>query len=322
MDKAMAKNSTGKKNNATQKKNQVPKQTPTETPPVSGMRRLGQEVAALLLVGLAVFLLLALWSWTLRDPQDVLEIFRAPLVANWGGKAGALVGRCLFGFLGLAAFWVPFFLIGLAWQSYREGLEHLAGRQVLAALGVIFASTGLLSLIHPHLSWGEWGFFTGGWLGRVLAGGLRAVLNPLGAGLLLGVALLAGLMGTTRLSVVGLAAYLVNLGRRALEARRRPAAAEAPAPQPGREAPPPVITRTGTVPPEPLVPPAEPEPAGPPPAPLRPRRAKAAGGKFQLPPLDLLDPPKPWDHQVRNGQMVAQADKLEDTLRQIGRAHV
>jgi S-DNA-T family DNA segregation ATPase FtsK/SpoIIIE len=315
----MAKNSTGKKNNSTQKKNQAPKQTPTGVQPVSGVRRLGQEVAALLLVGLALFLLLALGSWTLRDPQEVVDIWRAPLVANWGGKAGALVARNLFGFLGLAAFWLPLLLLGLAWQSYREGLEELAGRQVLAALGVVVASAGLFSLVHPHLSWGEWGFFTGGWLGRMLSGTLRPLLNPLGAGLVLGVALLVSLMGTTRVSVVGLAALLVALGRRVLEARRRPAPAETPAPTRERATPPPpVITRSSTPLAEPLPPPPEPEPVmAVPPAP-RPRRPRAADGKFQLPTLDLLDPPKPWDHQVRNGQMVAQADKLEDTLRHFG----
>jgi DNA segregation ATPase FtsK/SpoIIIE, S-DNA-T family len=50
----------------------------------------------------------------------------------------------------------------------------------------------------------------------------------------------------------------------------------------------------------------------------RPRRASAAKGKFTLPPLDLLDPPKPWDHQIQEGQMVAQAEKLEGTLRHFG----
>ena len=41
-------------------------------------------------------------------------------------------------------------------------------------------------------------------------------------------------------------------------------------------------------------------------------------GKFTLPPLDLLDPSPPWNHQVQEGAMVAQAQKLEDTLRHFG----
>jgi S-DNA-T family DNA segregation ATPase FtsK/SpoIIIE len=52
-------------------------------------------------------------------------------------------------------------------------------------------------------------------------------------------------------------------------------------------------------------------------APSRPKPAPVPG-KFTLPPLDLLDPSPPWNHQVQEGAMVAQAQKLEDTLRHFG----
>ena len=52
-------------------------------------------------------------------------------------------------------------------------------------------------------------------------------------------------------------------------------------------------------------------------APAKPKPAPVPG-KFTLPPLDLLDPSPPWNHQVQEGAMVAQAQKLEDTLRHFG----
>jgi S-DNA-T family DNA segregation ATPase FtsK/SpoIIIE len=64
--------------------------------------------------------------------------------------------------------------------------------------------------------------------------------------------------------------------------------------------------------------PAPPEPESRPAPAIRPRRASGAQGKFTLPSFDLLDSPKPWDHQVQEGQMVAQAEKLESTLRHFG----
>ena len=52
-------------------------------------------------------------------------------------------------------------------------------------------------------------------------------------------------------------------------------------------------------------------------APAKPKPVPVPG-KFTLPPLDLLDPSPPWNHQVQEGAMVAQAQKLEDTLRHFG----
>ena len=58
-------------------------------------------------------------------------------------------------------------------------------------------------------------------------------------------------------------------------------------------------------------------PAPVPAAATKPRPAPVPG-KFTLPPLDLLDPPKPWNNQVQEEAMVEQARKLEVTLRHFG----
>jgi len=320
----------------TKKKNQAPKKKPEAKkpeeipvlPPVTWTQRLGREVVALLLLGLAVFLLLALWSYSFIDPQGLLEVWSVTMVKNWGGKAGAVLASVGMGLLGLVSFWLPFYLVGLAWQSHRRGLEHLTWIQVVSGLVFLAASAGIFSLAHPYVSWGGSLLHSGGHLGDALAAGLTELLNGPGAALLLVLLLLAGLMGATRLSLVGLVSFLSRLGQRAWEAlgrRRAPEPQEVPLPEPQEillpedfQANQPFIARS-ELQEEELVPaPPPPEPAGAATPKRRRTSAAASQGKFTLPPLDLLDPPKPWDHQMQEGQMVAQAEKLESTLRHFG----
>jgi len=139
------------------------------SPPRSHLaRRLGQEMAALLLLGLAGFSLLALWTYTSVD----FPVSRA--CGRRGGpqqrrQSRVLMAHCLIGLLGLAAYWAPLMLLGLAWQSHHEGLEDLGWLQTLSGLGVLLASAGLLSLVR-----GSSQHFGGGYLGSLLT----AILLP------------------------------------------------------------------------------------------------------------------------------------------------
>ncbi|MEW6387860.1 MAG: DNA translocase FtsK 4TM domain-containing protein [Thermodesulfobacteriota bacterium] len=288
-------------------------------PPPAWPRRLGQEMAALLLLGLALFFLLALGSHSLRDPQGLAGVWATTQFHNWGGKAGALLaGWCILN-LGLAAFWLPLLLLGLAWQSHGYGLEDLSLGQVVSAFWLVVASAGLVSLAWPYILWGGGQIPGGGWLGRFISGMLLSVLNPPGAYLVLGISFLLCIMGATRLSFVGLMSLLGQGLRGAWGLIRRPRE-EAPSRPARREkARQPVIAKPGTGLEEPGV--TITPPAGPSPAPeFTPKALKAAPipGKFVLPSLDFLNLPVPWDHQVQEEAMVAQAEKLEDTLRHFG----
>jgi S-DNA-T family DNA segregation ATPase FtsK/SpoIIIE len=290
---------------------------PADAPLTTWGRRLGQEMAALLLLGLALFGLLALWSHAPQDPQGLLEIWSAYGVRNVGGKAGALTAAYLLWGLGLAAFLVPLLLLGLAWQSHRYGLADLSWGQPLAALGVILASAGLLSLSQPYLTWGGSPLLSGGLLGKALTGTLLSAFNRQGAALALGLLLLASFMGATRLSYVGLLALLGQALKNAWGLIWRRSQEAAPPYSRPRRVPPgrPVIAKTGAADDEAVLP--SPPAAAAEPVP-RPRRAAPVPGKFSLPSLDFLDQPLPWDHQVQESTMMAQAQKLEDTLRHFG----
>ena len=92
-----------KKNNATKKATAV-EAVPA---PVTWQQRLGQEVVALLLLGLALFVLLALASYSLADPQGLTQVWSAARVGNWGGKAGAFLAWGCIGSSGWGRFSCP-----------------------------------------------------------------------------------------------------------------------------------------------------------------------------------------------------------------------
>jgi len=319
----MAKSETPKKKTTTRKPKAAPASKPAAAVEGAWTRRLGQEMAAMLLLGLAGFFLLALWSYTPVDFPGLKALWQAAAVHNTAGKAGVLVAHCLIGLLGLAAYWVPVMLLGLAWQSHHEGLEDLGWLQTVSGLGVLLASAGLLSLGWPAITWGSDLAYGGGGLGKLIAVGLCALLNPAGAGLGLGLVLLVSVMGATRLSYVGLMALLgqglrsaFRLVRRREEELpeappyhpRRPTVGRRIVTQSGGEAEVPVLTSSVSTPPTPA-----PEAPGP-----KSRKAAPTPGAYTLPSLDLLDPLPPWNHQVQENAMLAQAQKLEDTLRHFG----
>jgi len=311
------------KKNAVKKNNAAKKATTAEAAPlpVTWQRRLGQEVVALLLLGLALFVLLALVSYSLSDPQGLVKVWSAPKVSNWGGKAGAFLAAGCLALLGLGAFLLPLLLLGLAWQCHRQGLEYLTWPQVISTLALLAGSTGLFSLAHPYISWGEGLIHSGGHLGNMSVAGLAGLLNRPGAALVLALLFLLGLMGTTRLSLVGLLALIGSLTRRAwtgLSSRRAPEIPAAILPPEPEEVRQPLIAKPLVKNEEPPPPPSPPEPESPPAPAAKARRAAATAGKFILPSFDLLDAPKPGDHQVQEGQMLAQAEKLESTLRHFG----
>ena len=329
----MAKNETlktPKKKNNSRKPKVTPAPQVAEAPEVSWQRRLGQEMAALLLLGLAGFFLLALWSHAPApvDPQGLVAMWKATAVHNAAGKAGALLAAYLIWGLGLAAFLIPLMLLGLAWQSHDEGLEDLGWLQTVAGLGGLLAAAGLLSLGWPAVRWGGALIYGGGGLGKFIATTLTAAFNPGGAALALGVALLLGVMGATRLSFVGLMALLGQMLRsvwglvwpRAEEEEFPEAPPYTPRrPKVGRQIITQNATQNGGETEVPVVtsPPAAAAASTAEAATPKARKA-AANGVFTLPGLDLLDPSPPWNHQVQENAMLAQAQKLENTLRSFG----
>jgi len=326
----------------TKKKTNARSARPSTSPPAPAGRRLSQELVALLLVVLDLFLILSLVSFNPGDPQTLAGLSKATAVANWAGKAGALFAAWLMGGLGLAAFWLPIMVSWLALQSYQGSLGGLSPWTGAAYLTLPLASAGLLTLGWPMIGWGGGQLAGGGAIGAWLTRQVQPVLNLAGSLLLFAALALASFMGITRLSYVALLRRLgENLGQLVRRRPRYPGTEPEPdllqVKKPEvRSGPTPEIARPGQgevtadlTPPvmaPPVAEPVEPSPAIAATAapqeeakPKRPKKPKVpALSHFQLPSLDFLTPPPPYDHQVQEEALLAQARKLENTLMHFG----
>ena len=181
-------------------------------------RRLSQELFALILLVLDLFLILSLVSYSPADPQTLAALGKVPAVSNWGGKVGALIAAWLMGGIGLAAFWLPIMLSWLALQCYQGTLGAISPWTGVAYLTLPLATAGLLALGWPVITWERGLLAGGGAVGRWLTGHSQPVLNLAGSLLLFTAVALASFMGITRLSYVTLLGrlgdWVSNLGRR------------------------------------------------------------------------------------------------------------
>ncbi|MBW1951822.1 MAG: DNA translocase FtsK 4TM domain-containing protein [Deltaproteobacteria bacterium] len=301
-----------------------PAKGPAAPPPG---RRLSQEIIALLLLVLDLFLVISLLSYSSTDTAGLTAV--GP-VANWGGKAGALIADYLIRALGLAAFWLPIILSWLALKFYQGDAGLRYPWHWLAYLGLPLATAGLISLGWPMFPLGGSQILGGGTLGWRLLVLLTPWLNLAGTALALVALLLVSFMAVTRISYVALlglirekiAALVQAICGRGREAPEVPNPLESPQPSlipPSAEDPTTSLNAAAAA-----APPAEPLPepvvsASAETVSRRQKRVKAIPlSSFILPQLDFLNPPPAWDFQVQEEALLAQARKLENTLQHFG----
>jgi len=171
-----------------------------------------QEVAALLLLFLALFLLLALGSYLL--PLVGPEPARQQPSANWCGALGFYSAHYLFSFLGIIAFF-PIILMGYALVATllaRAGAHRLPVI-VVGISGIMFSSSGLFGALE-HLLVPPAFIAPGGYLGNLVWRLLSGVIGDAGSVLVLLLLLIFSLMAAVRFSPF---AFLGQRGGRALQ---------------------------------------------------------------------------------------------------------
>jgi len=194
---------------------------PREMPASSRAR----EAVAIVLVGAAVLVAAALASYDPRDPSLFVVTSRPP--ANWVGPAGAQVAALLYTLLGLASWIAPLVLLAAALRQLRAPGERLR-RSAAAGLLLVAAATGvLLALVAGSIEFRGAPLPAGGLLGELAARGLVSLFGRVGAGVLAGTVLLAGMALAARSSL----ADSMASGARTLRRGARRLAALAP---PGR----------------------------------------------------------------------------------------
>jgi S-DNA-T family DNA segregation ATPase FtsK/SpoIIIE len=175
--------------------------TPTEN------KRLN-ELVGFIGLSLAVLIALSLLSYS---PLDASFNVSSPAVSggsarNWIGPAGAYLADLLFQFSGYAAFLIPVGIFMAAMRWFRSRTVDAPIAKIVGAVMLLASCAAELTLVHMPEVRGA--LPAGGLLGSVLAAGLRAAFNPVGANLVSVATLLAALFLTTTFSFHAAAAWL------------------------------------------------------------------------------------------------------------------
>ena len=175
--------------------------TPTENKRIN-------ELVGFVGLSLAILLALSLLSYSPHDAS--FNVSAAPPSSgparNWIGPVGAHMADLFFQFCGFAAFLFPvgMFLVAMRW--FRSQLvEAPIAKSVGAVMLVASLSAEFTLLPMPEV---RGALPAGGLLGTLLAHGLRAGFNPVGANLVSVATLLAALILTTSFSLHAVAGWM------------------------------------------------------------------------------------------------------------------
>ena len=168
-------------------------------------------------VGLSLALLLAL-SLLSYSPHDASFNVSAPPpgsgpARNWIGPVGAHLADLFFQFSGFAAFLFPvgMFLVAIRW--FRSHVLESPAAKLIGFAMLLLSLSAIMTLLHAPEVRGA--LPPGGLLGSLVSQGLRAALNPFGAGFVAVAALFVSLFLTTAFSF-----------RAALEWMKKPVASD------------------------------------------------------------------------------------------------
>ena len=155
------------------------------------------EIVAIALAALALLLGLCLWSYHPDDPS--WNAAGQSGAQNWIGAVGANVSAALFQAIGLASYLLPFLLLAAAWRRFRSRRISAPLSQITGLLVLVLSSSALLSLANMRPFF-DASFNAGGLSGTVIARGLAAGLNTIGAAILLSAIAATGILLATNFS--------------------------------------------------------------------------------------------------------------------------
>ncbi len=161
------------------------------------LARVFKEAGLIVVIGVALFLFLAIWSYDASDPGWSHAGYQ-PNISNLAGAAGAWLADLLVSFTGLAAWLIPVLII---WPAIRFLLRRRVGILdgipffMLRFSGALIMLIGLTMLMSIHISNEtlRFPFTAGGLIGHALSDISVAVLSVYGSTLLAWVLCLFGL---------------------------------------------------------------------------------------------------------------------------------
>jgi DNA segregation ATPase FtsK/SpoIIIE, S-DNA-T family len=168
-------------------------------------------------LSLAIFLALSLLSYSPSDPSFNVSAPGAGHVRNWIGPVGAHLADLFFQLSGFSAFLIPcgIFLLGMRW--FRSQTIEAPVARIIGSVLLLMSLSAELSLMQSSVRVPEvrGALPAGGLLGVVLAEGMRAAFNSLGAHLVTLATFIAALFLATSFSF-----------RTAIEWMKKPMAAD------------------------------------------------------------------------------------------------
>jgi len=176
------------------------KPVPTEN---SRRQRLWRDLALIAIAPLLLYLLASLFTYSAADPGWSQTGSLVAPVHNMGGKAGAWIADVLLQLFGYVAFLLPLILGAVAWialfgmEKEGQGEPELGpALRLVGMVGFLIAATGFL---HLRLFGGDVAQ-AGGILGKLVANSLRVAFGALGSNLFVVVLLLISITLATGLS--------------------------------------------------------------------------------------------------------------------------
>jgi S-DNA-T family DNA segregation ATPase FtsK/SpoIIIE len=302
---------------------------PATSVPAETGRHILREAEALIGGAVAVFIALALLSYSAEMPR-----------ANLGGPLGHLLADTALRAVGVAAYLLPVYLGLVGMALLRRNTNDLGGSRLGGAVLLVCGVAALAGL----LAGGKAATHGGGWLGGFLGTVLRNLMGAPGAYLVIGVALVLSLVLATGISAFDTVGRLGRFGLARVRAssawlvarlRRRttPPAEPIPLVRPART-PVPLTDALDELPPRraekidqaekaDLPPPIIREPERRPEVPKRARRLEKqeelfAEDSYRLPPPSLLDPPQKSAQPIDEAALLTSSRILENKLADFG----
>lgn len=272
-----------------------------------------REIAGIVSLAIAIFLLLCLFSYHPSDPSFTHFVAETAKTHNLIGSLGSYSADSLIRLLGVGVLWLPIFFAVIAFKYFLSVNFRIGIVGIYAFIGLMIATSGLAAVALADIPIYGIKLRSGGLLGYLLDRFLSAFLSNIGSYIVLVVLLIIALMILIDLSLISfitqlknrvLALYLlvsefvIKLMRTLRDKKIVPATVD-------KKTSGPVIDE----------PPARTEK-------MRPVKAsqthfdfvRSSGGKFNLPSLSLLDQIPRKDTRMKRDSLIATARILETKL--------
>ncbi|TFG38373.1 MAG: DNA translocase FtsK, partial [Syntrophobacterales bacterium] len=179
-----------------------------------------KEIAGVILIAVALFLLLCLVSYSPSDPSFTHYVSGDAKIGNYGGFIGAYLSDSLLKSFGITSYLFPIFLIMLSVKLLLNRGFKVSTSAVIGFIGLVFSTAALLSIRYGTIRFFDADLNSGGVVGFFSSRFLDSYLNHIGSYIFLVVIFLISLMVTLDLSLVSLVGRVMVLTRVALSSLR------------------------------------------------------------------------------------------------------